>query len=160
VKKIGLVGYLSLFILTFGLDRITKFLALKYLDKSDFEVVSGFFSFGLSFNRGVTGGLFSFDARSSFLLLSFIIFLIIIGFIVYTIKLYNQGFSIWAQTLVAAGALSKFLDRILYGGVVDFIDIYFKDWHWPTFNVADAAIVIGVFFIIWGSFSYELHGRN
>ena len=48
------------------------------------------------------------------------------------------------EALVLSGAVSNFIDRLYYGAVVDFIDCYVAHWHWPTFNVADACIVVGI----------------
>jgi signal peptidase II len=48
------------------------------------------------------------------------------------------------------GALGNVLDRIMYGAVVDFIDLHYANWHWPAFNIADSAICIGAALIIWG----------
>jgi len=46
--------------------------------------------------------------------------------------------------LVMGGAVGNLIDRILTGRVVDFIDVYYADWHWPAFNLADSAITLGV----------------
>jgi signal peptidase II len=47
-------------------------------------------------------------------------------------------------SLVAAGAVGNLIDRLAYGHVVDFLDVYWRSWHWPAFNVADSAITVGV----------------
>lgn len=49
----------------------------------------------------------------------------------------------WALALVIGGAVGNLWDRILRGSVTDFIDVYYGDWHWATFNVADSAITCG-----------------
>jgi signal peptidase II len=50
--------------------------------------------------------------------------------------------------LILGGALSNLFDRIRFGRVVDFIDVYFRSYHWYTFNLADAAIVVGAIFLV------------
>ena len=50
--------------------------------------------------------------------------------------------------LILGGAVSNLLDRIRLGRVVDFLDVYFRGYHWPAFNVADSAIVVGAAFLI------------
>ena len=55
-----------------------------------------------------------------------------------------------ALSLILGGALGNVLDRVMYGAVVDFIDVYYGNWHWPAFNIADSAICIGAALIIWG----------
>ncbi len=53
-----------------------------------------------------------------------------------------------ALALVIGGAVGNVTDRIIYGYVVDFIDIYYQTWHWPAFNIADSAISIGVVLLL------------
>ena len=55
-----------------------------------------------------------------------------------------------ALSLILGGALGNVLDRLMYGAVVDFIDLHYANWHWPAFNIADSAICIGAALIIWG----------
>ncbi|NTS76703.1 signal peptidase II [Catenovulum sp. SM1970] len=62
-------------------------------------------------------------------------------------KLLGVGFS-----LILGGALGNLYDRISYGYVVDFIDWYVNQYHWPAFNIADAGIVIGAFLVVIDSF--------
>jgi signal peptidase II len=50
----------------------------------------------------------------------------------------------WALSLVLGGAIGNLIDRVAYGYVIDFLDVYYQDWHWPAFNIADSAICIGV----------------
>lgn len=55
----------------------------------------------------------------------------------------EAGLERWALALVMGGAVGNLWDRILRGAVTDFIDFYYGDWHWATFNVADSAITCG-----------------
>ena len=57
-----------------------------------------------------------------------------------------------ALALVLGGALGNVLDRIVLGYVVDFIDVYYGQWHWPAFNVADSAITIGAVLLLFDAF--------
>jgi len=50
--------------------------------------------------------------------------------------------------LVLGGALGNVIDRMMYGYVIDFIDIYYQGWHWPAFNIADSAISIGAVMLL------------
>ena len=54
--------------------------------------------------------------------------------------------------LVVGGALGNIIDRVRQGAVTDFLDFYWRDWHWPTFNVADIAITLGAVLILAASF--------
>jgi signal peptidase II len=49
-----------------------------------------------------------------------------------------------ALSLVLGGAVGNLIDRLAYGYVIDFLDMYYRDWHWPAFNIADSAITLGV----------------
>lgn len=49
-----------------------------------------------------------------------------------------------ALALVLGGAVGNLIDRVAYGYVIDFLDVYYQDWHWPAFNIADSAICVGV----------------
>lgn len=57
-----------------------------------------------------------------------------------------------ALALVLGGAIGNLIDRLAYGYVIDFLDVYVRNWHWPAFNVADSAISVGVFLILLESF--------
>lgn len=58
--------------------------------------------------------------------------------------------------MMAGGALGNAIDRLLWGKVVDFIDLHLGGWHWPAFNIADSAIVIGVGCILFGAWRHDL----
>ena len=57
-----------------------------------------------------------------------------------------------ALSLVLGGALGNLIDRIAYGYVIDFLDVYYQNKHWPAFNVADSAICVGVFLMLLENF--------
>ena len=75
-------------------------------------------------------------------------------FICFWLKKLNrsQRWEAIAWSLVLGGALGNLIDRILYGYVIDFLDVYVGDWHWPAFNVADSAITVGVVMLLLDSF--------
>jgi signal peptidase II len=54
----------------------------------------------------------------------------------------NYEAAAWA--LVLGGAVGNLIDRVLYGSVIDFLDVFYGNWHWPAFNLADSAITIGI----------------
>lgn len=57
-------------------------------------------------------------------------------------------------SLVLGGAIGNLIDRLVYGYVIDFLDVYYKSWHWPAFNVADSAITLGVALMLLESFGF------
>lgn len=60
-----------------------------------------------------------------------------------------------ALSLVLAGAIGNLIDRSVYGYVIDFLHLYYQNWHYPAFNIADSAICIGAALLIWDSFSND-----
>lgn len=61
---------------------------------------------------------------------------------------HHQKWLAMALVLVLGGAIGNVIDRIMYGYVIDFIDIYYGQWHWPAFNLADSAISIGAVMLL------------
>ncbi|MEI6336611.1 MAG: signal peptidase II [Methylococcaceae bacterium] len=57
-----------------------------------------------------------------------------------------------ALALVLGGAIGNLIDRLAYGYVIDFLDVYYQTWHWPAFNIADSAITLGVILMLLESF--------
>lgn len=57
-----------------------------------------------------------------------------------------------ALSLILGGAVGNLIDRLAYGYVIDFLDVYYRDWHWPAFNIADSAITVGVALMLAESF--------
>jgi signal peptidase II len=57
-----------------------------------------------------------------------------------------------ALVLILGGAAGNVVDRLVYGYVIDFIDVYYENWHWPAFNIADAAISVGAFLLLLDAF--------
>lgn len=125
------------------IDRITKWYALTHWKTE--HVVNAYLSFQLTINRGVSWGLLHYSHKGLFLGITVAISLITGAVLWYAVRRYKQGFSIIGETCVIAGSLSNIFDRLVYSGVVDFIVLRRGDFVWPVFNVADCAIVVGVF---------------
>ncbi|MBU3620297.1 signal peptidase II [Polynucleobacter sp. CS-Odin-A6] len=142
--------YLAIASITLLLDQLTKWSALSNLQLGVPEPVLPFLNWLLLFNPGAA---FSFLAQGSgwqrwFLT---ILGLAASAYIVWLLrKSLGDKMLCWALSLILGGALGNVLDRIMYGAVVDFIDVYYVNWHWPAFNIADSAICIGAALIIWG----------
>ncbi|MFX5493995.1 signal peptidase II, partial [Acinetobacter baumannii] len=61
----------------------------------------------------------------------------------------GQRMFCWALALILGGAIGNVIDRVGYGHVIDFLDVYVGNWHWPAFNLADSAICVGaVLFVV------------
>lgn len=75
----------------------------------------------------------------------------LIGVWMYRLKSHETLLGV-ALAMVLGGAVGNLVDRIAYGYVIDFFDVYYQSWHWPVFNIADSAIDIGVGLMILDSF--------
>ena len=64
----------------------------------------------------------------------------------------NERLLAVALSLVLGGAIGNLIDRLAYGYVIDFLDVYYGSWHWPAFNIADSAITLGVMLMLAESF--------
>ena len=107
-------------------------------------VIPGFFNLTYVRNRGAAFGMLAGVPgiwRSAFFI---VVTVIAIAAIVLLIRKTSERLLVAAFSLIAGGALGNLIDRIRYGEVVDFIDWYVRSHHWPTFNVADSAISVGV----------------
>ena len=150
MKSLSLLRYLAIAIVVLLLDQLSKWSALNNLQMGVPEPVLPFMNWLLLFNPGAA---FSFLAQGSGWQRWFFTILGLVAS-AYIIWLLNKSQSdkllCVALSLILGGALGNVLDRMMYGAVVDFIDLYYGSWHWPAFNVADSAICVGAALIIWG----------
>jgi len=138
------------------IDQLTKL----YIDGSmklyqSIPVVDGLFSITYLRNRGAA---FSFLAEASWRLPFFMLATVIavIAILVAFGKLRNdQRFAAVSLTLILAGAVGNLIDRVRMGEVIDFLDVYWRNHHWPAFNVADSAICVGVALLAFDMFKEE-----
>lgn len=129
------------------LDRITKWIVetrVSFLDS--LRVIPGFFDIVHTENRGAAFSLFN-DSTSewrTWLLLVFSLAAVILvgGFILQRAAKMDR-LSLAGFALILGGAAGNAIDRLVWGRVTDFLDFYLGAYHWPAFNVADSAIVIG-----------------
>ncbi|PYS02969.1 MAG: signal peptidase II [Acidobacteria bacterium] len=143
----GRLPYIVVAAATLALDRWTKTLIQKHFDLNEsISVIDGFFNITYVRNTGVAFGIFdplSLPAKS--VLLSVFTAFAAVVVITYSVRssLRNRLLQ-FALALVLGGALGNLYDRLAYGYVVDFLEFYIGTYHWPSFNVADSAISIGV----------------
>lgn len=109
-------------------------------------VVDGFWNWRYVENPGAAWGLLANADESIRVPFFFVISVIAVGFIIMFFRKLEpeQKLTVWALSLVFGGALGNLIDRLHLNYVIDFIDWYVGTHHWPTFNVADAAISVGV----------------
>ena len=147
---------LSFILLIFLFDRISKIYVI-YLDNKLFgsEIFSSnFLNIYLIWNEGIAFGLFSFNEKIFYNILTIIILIIILIIFIMTIK--SDGFKKYSLLMILGGALGNVFDRLYYKAVPDFIDFHIGNFHWFIFNVADIFITIGILFMV----IIELFNKN
>jgi signal peptidase II len=132
------------------LDRVTKYLALKNLPPYAEVPVFPHFNFTLAYNKGAAFSFLNSASGWQTWLFGTIAILVSVGVLIWLFRLSSRDrwLSI-ALALVIGGALGNLTDRLLYGYVIDFLDFYAANWHFPFFNIADSAICIGAFMLFW-----------
>ncbi len=143
--------YIGAVILLF--DQLTKWAVLSHGTQPQLiREVTGFFNLVLTYNTGVSFGLFQGDAAWQPYVLIALNLVVAAGLLVWlrsqTAGGAGAGLLPYAVGLVVGGALGNAIDRLHLPGVVDFLDFHLAGWHWPAFNIADSAIVCGVILII------------
>ena len=139
---------LLLAIVVIILDQITKWVALSGLNLGENPItVTSFFNLVLVWNRGVSFGMFNNAGAYGPMILSGIAIAVVLG-LVYWLRQAENRLTVIALGLVIGGALGNVIDRFRFGAVVDFLDLHIAGYHWPAFNVADAAICVGAVLLL------------
>ena len=146
---VGEMGRYLLFVLTAivtaGLDLGTKALVeASFTLYQSSPVIEGLFNLTYLKNKGAA---FGFLSTSGSMRVPFFISITVVavGCILWFLKRHGGSRScIVSLGLIFGGAVGNLVDRIRYGAVVDFIDLHWSGYHWPAFNIADAAICVGV----------------
>lgn len=147
--------WLGLSAAVIALDQATKVLVLDRLEPSvPHAVIPGVLNWTLAFN---TGAAFSFLAdaggwqRWGFSALAFVVSAVLVVWLARTPR--NDWRTALPLALVLGGAIGNLIDRLRFGHVTDFIQVYWREWFFPAFNVADSAITVGaVLLIVFGWF--------
>ena len=135
-------------LIVFFLDRLSKFFILDLSQPSgELNIyVSTFLNFNLVWNKGIAFGLFSFDQKIYYnLITSLIVFITII---ILWLASKSKGLEKFSFLIIIGGSLGNLFDRLYYSSVIDFIDVSYNNFHWFIFNVADIFISLGVLILI------------
>ncbi|TKA95318.1 signal peptidase II [Cereibacter changlensis] len=141
---------ISLIAATVMVDQLTKATALSLLSQGTAVPVFPGFNFTLGFNEGASFGMMGGVMAGKPLLMAALTGALALTFAVMAFQARNAleraGFA-----LVVGGAIGNIIDRLRQGAVTDFLDFYWRNWHWPTFNIADIAITLGAVLILAAS---------
>ena len=129
------------------LDQITKLIALSRLILgTPVTLVDGFLALTLVMNPGLAFGLLAGIPASWRWVVGLLSLVALVVLLRVALRILPSGG--WREQsaigLIFGGAVGNLIDRTRFGAVVDFVDVYVRDWHWPAFNVADSAITVGV----------------
>ena len=151
-----MLKYLLITSLVIFFDQVSKWLMMSWLSLYETVVIMPYFNLTMAHNEGAA---FSFLAQAGGWQRWFFIglaLLISVVLFVWLAKLKpTEKLEAISLSLILGGAIGNVIDRISYGYVVDFIDLYIGHNHWPVFNIADSAICIGAILLIADSFKSE-----
>ena len=127
------------------LDQTTKlYVDANFRLHESVEVIQGLFNLTYVRNKGAAFGILS----NSVVRIPFFIsvsILAMLGILWYIRRIRDdQKITFFSLALIFSGAFGNLIDRIRYGEVIDFLDVFWRNHHWPAFNVADSAITVGV----------------
>ncbi|WP_069470549.1 signal peptidase II [Candidatus Marithrix sp. Canyon 246] len=139
--------FLSLIILI--LDQITKTWVSTHLSYNQPVNILPYFDLRLLHNTGAAWSILADQGGWQRWFLSALAIIVSIVIMIWLTRLDSkQRWLACALALILGGALGNVVDRLIYGYVVDFIDIYYQAWHWPAFNIADIGISIGAVMLL------------
>ena len=137
-----------------ALDQITKTIILNSLELyHSIKVIPGFFNITHIHNPGGAFGFLANQSHTVRIIVFLFISILALGFIFHFYRKTPETHKMLATAfaLIFGGAIGNLIDRVRFGTVVDFLDVYIKNLHWPAFNIADSAITIGM-----GIFVYHI----
>ncbi len=146
-SKLG--QWLAVALIVMLLDQFTKVLIVGSFQLGESSLVTSFFNVVRVHNSGAA---FSFLAGASGWQRWFFVGLGAVAAVFITWMLLRHGqqtLFAFALSLILGGAIGNVIDRLLYGHVVDFIQVHWAGWYFPAFNVADSAISVGAACLIW-----------
>ena len=149
--KYLIAGIIALAVIV--LDQYTKYLIIRHIPlHHSLPVLEPFLTILHTRNKGIAFGIFSGQVSTTQTVLLVLTSLAAIAFIFYLLR--GLGAQCLYATitlgLILGGAIGNLMDRIRWGEVIDFIDVHWRGYHWPAFNVADSAISAGMVLLVIG----------
>jgi signal peptidase II len=136
---------LGIFVIVF--DQATKWSVLAFIERGTVIRVCKYANIVLTYNLGTSFGLLTPGTEAQKCMI-IVLSIILVIFLVYVFcKLATIIEKVFCSLLIG-GAIGNILDRFIHGGVVDFIDVHYEDWHWPAFNIADSFITTSAVMLV------------
>ena len=152
-KKMSMLKWLWLSALIIVLDQASKWVMSSWLSLYETVAVIPFFNLTMAHN---TGAAFSFLSQAGGWQRWFFVGLALavsLGLLIWLKKIAKTNLEAMSVSLILGGAIGNVIDRVYFGYVIDFLDVYYGSYHWPAFNIADSAIVIGAIILVIDSFT-------
>jgi signal peptidase II len=146
-----------------GLDQLSKYAVLRlHFDKTECasvsERVTSFFDLVVTCNRGMSFGLFNTGHGGLSVPLFSMAAVAIVAMLIFWLSRVNSELLATAIGLIIGGAIGNVIDRVRFGGVIDFLYFHLASWYWPAFNLADSAICVGVAIMLFEGLLGRRHG--
>lgn len=155
-----MLKWLWLSLLVIVLDQLSKYVVSNFLRLYETVAVLPFFSITLLHNPGAAFSFLAGAGGWQRWLFTLIALVVSIAIIVWLKRLpAADKWQAAALSLILGGALGNVMDRLRLGYVVDFLDFYYQQWHWPPFNAADSAITVGVAMLLMTTLRGDKHPR-
>src|SRR6266850_661747 len=135
--------YIAVAVVVMSFDQFTKYwVSVKLREGDEIDVIRGFFKLSYTENPGIAFGMLN-NGNVKWLLVAISVTAIMV--VIYYMRRtpISNTLLLWSLALLAAGICGNLIDRFRLGRVIDFILVYYKDYQWPVFNIADTAITIG-----------------
>lgn len=124
-------------------DQFTKYwVSVKLREGDEIDIIRGFFKLSYTENPGIAFGMLN-NGNVKWLLVAISVAAIMVVVFYMRRTPVSNTLLLWSLALLAAGICGNLIDRVRLGRVIDFILLYYKDYQWPVFNIADTAITIG-----------------
>ena len=144
------LGYITAIIIIVADQSSKWWIFEKIMQPPRIINVNEYFNLVLTWNNGISFGLFNNDNEINALIISLIATVIIIFLIRLLSKSKTKKLSI-GLGMIIGGAIGNVIDRSIYGAVMDFLDVHINVYHWPAFNVADSGITVGALILVFDS---------
>ena len=152
--------WLSLAALVLLADQATKWLVLQTMPLGDVIPITGFFNLVHVRNPGAAFSFLADAGGWQRWLFAFFAIGVSAVLIVMIRKAPDQRLFCLAAALIIGGAIGNLIDRLVFGEVIDFLDFFWNQWHWPAFNLADSAITVGAVMLALDMFKSEKSGET
>ncbi|MGI4846760.1 MAG: signal peptidase II [Janthinobacterium lividum] len=148
-KSSSMLPWLGIAFIVILLDQVSKIWITQLISQGQSIRVTGFFNLVIAYNKGAAFSFLASEGGWQRYLFTGIAAAAVVVILVLLKRHAGQRQFCWALALILGGAVGNLVDRIIHGHVIDFLDFYAGNWHWPAFNLADSAIFLGaVLFIL------------